>query len=187
MPSSKTATAEQQLLRRRIYKLLGKPKMASHQFHAPDKGWIYSRARGISASQFYAHLRSELTLALSPLISVAGYLFALFICWDIDELFSPRLPIMRKALTDLGASSGAWAATGSDAGRGKVILSLASPMLQDDSVIFASKVLLEAQSHLLWGSDTKKVDTFPKGGEGGVVRILGRNLAVPRRDTSTTH
>ncbi len=176
-PSSKAATTQERVLRRRIYELLGKPKMASRQFYAPTKGWIYSRARGFSASQFYAHLRGEKTLALSPLANVAGYPCALFICWDIDELFRQRLPVMRKVLDELGASSGAWAATGSDEGRGKVLLSFASPMLQDDSVRFASNVLLNARGHLLWGPDTKKVDTFPKGGQGGVVRILGRNLS----------
>ena len=171
----KAASAEEHILRRRIYELLGKPKKASRQFYAPNKGWIYTRCRGIAASQFYAHLRGDQTLATSPLVSIAGYPYGLFICWDIDELFHQRLPVMRDVLANMGALSGGWAATGSDAQRGKVILSLASPMLQDESVTLASSVLREARSNLLWGPDSKKVDTFPKGGQGGVVRVLGRN------------
>src|SRR5580698_8562948 len=81
---SRSRSTDERALRRRIYELLGKPRMASGQFHLPEKGWMYSRARTISASQFYAHLRGQSTLALSPLSRVNGRALALFICLAID-------------------------------------------------------------------------------------------------------
>lgn len=172
--------AQERALRQHIYKLLGKPRMASRQFLAPDKDWIYSRARTISASQFYAHLRGQSTLTLSPLSKINGQTCVLFICFDIDEMFMQRLGIVREVLDELGTLPAAWAATGSDDGRGKVILSLASPMPQKDAVILASCILDKARRRLLWGTETKKVDVFPKRGQGGVVRILGRNQVRAR-------
>jgi len=113
------------LFRRNIYNLLGRPLKAKTQYQHPATGqWKYKPLKRIEPSEFYAHLKGRTTIALCPIAEFATVVgrFALFVCWDIDERFRDRLDIMRQVLTGRGYAGGAFAVTGSDEGRGKVVL-----------------------------------------------------------------
>lgn len=173
---------------RRVYRLLGSPPFAARQFKATrDKfvgKWVYASVRSISPSDVYAHVRGKSTLAISPIARYDGIdlTFAIFLCLDIDEHFVERLPIVRAILADRGLARASFAATGSDAGRGKIVVALERPIPQGDAVMLVRGIVADAQRDLLWGAESTITSTYPTGGQGGIVRILGRNLARTESD-----
>ena len=65
--------------------------------------------------------------------------------------------------------------------RGKVVLTLASPIPQRDGVALANAIYAEAVSDLLFGKANGDVTVFPNNGSsaGNTVRLFGKNLKRP--------
>jgi hypothetical protein len=164
----------------RLYDLLNRPNTAKGQFK-PDKDnpegkFRYGYVRQIGLGSFEKHLAGKSTKA----VSVANGGFANFICWDIDEHFPDLLPIVAGILRDRKWDRAAFATSGSDPGRGKVILCGKPRIPQAVAYRIAKEVLDQVReetksSFLLNTIGDEKLDAFPKAGSGGEVRILGRN------------
>lgn len=105
---------------------------------------------------------------------------ALFAAIDVDERFPERLPILRNAIKTFGGAALADACfrtEGSDAGRGKIIITFDEPVPRQHAYDLVRKIATIAKQSTECGS--KKIDLYPEGKTGGVVRILGRN---PKRN-----
>ena len=133
--------------------------------------------RPISRAVLMRHLTGEVAVAISTLSSKR----ALFAAVDIDALFMECLPVIRENFEDLGGEdlvAAAFATTGSDEGRGKVVVCLREPAARN----FANKLALSALQAIRSAPcgkllDSRELTIFPQRGSGGVVRILGRNIA----------
>jgi hypothetical protein len=166
--------------RKRVYALLGKPTVGKCQFQARDGKWAFTRGKPISATNFYQHLSGVRTWAVSPLRKSGngdGLVVASFVCLDIDESSDRRLPILDWIIKGRGWDGAAWATTGSEPGRAKVVLSLLHPIAHMQAKRLADDLLSEARESILWGTERKTTSVFPRLGssEGSVVRVLGRN------------
>jgi len=108
---------------------------------------------------------------------------ALFMGFDIDARFGPRLNAIRSVLSDFGLKGASFATTGSSEGRGKVITCVAASVPLDLVRRVADMTLRYAQLGQDFGPLAKSSDigVYPLRDEGGLLRILGRN---PKRNGS---
>ncbi len=156
----------------RLWELLNHPHIAKQQVQSKAGEWCYLRSRTITKREFTQHIADEFTLAVSAVYRKQ----ALFLAWDIDENFQERLEAFSAVLYDHGMGSAAFATSGSEWDRGKIILTLARPIPQSQGVAFARTILEEAAKAPEFG-DPKQVTVFPNAGSaaGNTCRILGRN------------
>ena len=160
---------------RRLFDLLG--AQWYRKFWLNDEGKLKASKylKRLTPTMFLKNTWGEVCAWVSPIVKVKGIACAAFLCWDIDERFQDRLPILRAVLARHGMDKAAFATSGSTEERGKVILPLATPIVQAESSKLVKAVHEECKAEILWGVEGEhKTDTFPKGGEGGIVRILGR-------------
>ena len=123
------------------------------------------------------HLAGEITLAFTPLVGDR----ALFVALDVDVQFSVLLPSIREYIAKLGSpelTEACFATDGSDEGRGKVVVCFDEPVPARYVHLLALRLLSSTRAaEAARGLESSAFSAFPQGGTGGVVRILGRNLA----------
>jgi hypothetical protein len=121
------------------------------------------------------HLAGEITLAISVLRDGV----ALFAGIDIDARFEELLPIVRAAAEGVGGSElvdAMFGTSGSYDGRGKVILTLEKPASDGDARALAQHVArLIRASAVAEGIPGNEISAYPQSGQGGLLRVLGRN------------
>ncbi len=123
------------------------------------------------------HLAGEISLAFA----VVEAKTARTIVVDVDAAFETVLPVLRARAVEVGGSDlvdAAFITNGSSAGRGKLVISLAAPVPRDDArrlgLDLRARVRQSEPGRALATSD---VSVFPQNQSGGVVRVLGRNIA----------
>ena len=157
----------------RLFGLLNRPQYAKFQ----DTHGAYGFAREIGLRHFNSHLRGDDTIALST-VSVGK---AKFLAVDVDRDFNLRLPIFRAVLARRELDYSAFAVTGSDPGRGKIIVALRQQIPQRQAVRLVQDILADAVADADFGTyKAKDASVYPTGGDGSHVRILGRNLRRAR-------
>jgi hypothetical protein len=133
----------------------------------------YGEHKQISRADFLDHCRDRGCIALSC-VSARGE--ALFIAWDIDRRFYQRLDGFREALDARGMADAAIIVDGSTMGHGKIILTLGAPIPQAQAMRLVADVLADAARHPCFGAYSgADITTFPQSGQGGHVRVFGRN------------
>jgi hypothetical protein len=109
---------------------------------------------------------------------------AIFAGIDVDENFEGNLPYLRAALLDTGAealSQATFVTEGSDAGRGKVIITFATPVPRLHARALVDIILAAAVRRGFQVSVKSNCSLRPtEHGDGGLLRILGRNAAAKR-------
>jgi hypothetical protein len=123
------------------------------------------------------HLSGEVTLALQCVSLGRAHFGAL----DVDSRFEELIPLIADAALRLGGPSlleALWFTTGSTAGRGKAIISPRQPV-HDWAMRTVIESLRADVLHAL--GSTAKIETFPRCGGGGFLRVLGR-----KRPTSSS-
>jgi hypothetical protein len=170
----------------RSKKLLGRiPEMESfayltyHGLNCPRYGKYqngqggYQYRKRIGLRDFDFHLRGHDSIAVS---AVHGEKVN-FIAVDVDEKFEERLPIFADVLRKRGLAKASFAISGSSRGRGKVVVTLAERLPQRQGIALVASIIAEATADPRFGPYKKKdLTTWPQCGDGGHVRIFGRNL-----------
>jgi len=140
-------------------------------FQDPDGSY---RARlSINLDNICEHLRGDKALGLTCAIDGNALLMGM----DIDADFGPHLGSIRDVLTDFGLDRASFVTTGSSAVRGKVITCLAAPVALDVVTRAADTIRRYSQLESDLGPHVTSTDVsaYPIGGEGGILRVLGRN------------
>jgi hypothetical protein len=123
------------------------------------------------------HLAGKITLAFTPLVGDR----ALFVALDVDARFSALLPSIREYIAKIGGSElteACFATGGSDEDRGKIVVCFDEPAPARDVRLLALRLLSSTRAaKAARGLESSAFSAFPQGGTGGIVRILGRNLA----------
>jgi hypothetical protein len=142
--------------------------------------------RPLSDAELDAHLAGVRTVGFS----VANGGRAWFLAYDLDDRFRQRLPFIASAIDARGLAAAAIATAGSDPNRGKVIVFFEKARSVVGLRRLAYAILDEARESARaasgpWGvEDPKSLTVFPLKGEGGIVRIGGRNRDPARRATT---
>jgi hypothetical protein len=132
-----------------------------------------------------AHFAGDVSLGFVCLEDGTSRGDALFGAIDIDAHFPRRLPVLHRALKAVGGEGlarAAFATSGSDDGRGKVIVSIERPMAASDVRLVMSAVKRAALADPAFGHMQRadEIELRPLGGAGGLLRILGRNRGKDR-------
>lgn len=106
-----------------------------------------------------------------------------FLAFDIDDTFKTRMALLGAVIRERKLEAASIATSGSDANRGKVVIFFARPR-PASAVRRLGRELLETAKHAspdTWGVESStSVAIFPAQGEGGVLRIGGRNRKPSR-------
>ena len=146
---------------------------------AQSNGRYRGRRVPITLNDLERHLAGEITLGFSAL----HYNRALFASLDVDALFRELLPRIREDALAIGGEdlcAAIFCTSGSDAGRGKVIVTFTQPVPARDA-----RKLIQHLCRRVRASEPAQylrpceLAAFPMEKSGGVVRVLGRN---PGRD-----
>lgn len=140
----------------------------------PGRFPVYLTAGNSAALAFDAHIRGEHALAFNV---VHRKRKVNFLCFDMDAEFPKRLKILARVLEQMGLASASFATNGSSFGKGKVIVTFVRPMSRAQAEKIRDEIIDKATLLGLECTKENKVDVFPTDGEGGLVRILGRNVA----------
>jgi hypothetical protein len=137
----------------------------------------YSRRHALTQRDLEHHLAGDITLALSVLSGQR----ALFAVLDVDALFPQLLPAIRTAVGAIGSealSAAIFCTGGSDAGRGKVIVTFTEPVPASDARKLARRLCDRVRaSEAAQSLERHHLSAYPQEKSGGVVRVLGRNAA----------
>ena len=118
------------------------------------------------------HFIGELSIAIRCVEN--GY--ARLLAFDVDERGPERVAALRHVLGRRGLAKHAIVTSGSDPDRAKVII-FCRPVNQAAAVRFAQEIAEEARLTSGWGIErAHTVDMRPTAGEGGLLRIGGRNV-----------
>ncbi len=146
---------------------------------AQSNGGYKGRRVPITLDDLERHLAGEITLGFSAL----HYNRALFAVLDVDALFRELLSVIRKAALAIGGEdlcAAIFCTSGSDAGRGKVIVTFTQPVPARDARKLIQHLCRRVRaSEPAQNLHRSELSAFPLEKSGGVVRVLGRN---PRRD-----
>jgi hypothetical protein len=180
-PSESSQTTEERALRqaRNLINLLGRP--ATGVFQCED-GSYRGKRHTIGVPALTKHFLGVETIAVRVINDGVGRTIVI----DIDKDFPRRLSILAAILRERGLGAAAICTSGSDAGRGKLLVFFGQYRKQHELRATAQSILQKAQADYLWG-DTGASDAsvFPnEGAEGGVVRIGGINRKSERRASS---
>ena len=126
--------------------------------------------RSLNAADLRRHIKGEITLAFAA----ARNRRTRFACIDDDTGFPSRLPIYEAVLSDLGLDRAAFATPGSSPQRMKIVVVFSADTPQHQAKAVVESIITKASQHPGFG--TVDVQHYPTAGEGGIVRILGRNL-----------
>lgn len=158
---------------KRIFGLLNRPQYGKFQ----NTDGVYGAAREIALRDFKSHLDGRDSIAVST-VNVGK---AKFLAVDVDRDFNKRLPIFASVLARRELDYASFAVTGSDAERGKVIVTLQTPLPQRQAIRLVQDILSDAVADAAFGQyKAKDASVYPTGGDGSHVRILGRNLRRAR-------
>jgi len=134
-----------------------------------DGGYV-GRQR-LDVATLSRHFLGEMSIAVRCVVGGTARIVA----WDLDERAPERTRALLRVLDRHSLGSAAVATTGSDAGRGKVFL-FVKPTGQEDARRFAMAILEQARREADWGIErASTVETRPRAGEGGLLRVGGRN------------
>jgi len=154
---------------------------AAHGVVQSDDGSYAGARRRLQLAELRAHLAGEVTLG----VSVVSETKATFLALDIDERFHERLPYVSRALEQRGFRAAAIATSGSDSGRGKVLVFFAKRRAATSLRSLGNAILKTAREMASggpWGVERPgKMTVFPLNGTGGLLRIGGRNRHPSRR------
>src|ERR1035438_9088968 len=150
----------------RLYKLLHVTRGSEQQ------GKQYPGRMPVHQTHFAQHVRGQVTIAFNVIHKRRK---ANFIAFDIDSDFDTRLDILSNVLERMGLSKATFATNGSKPGKGKVIITLSRPMPRVQADKLRDEMIEKAGLAGLQCTKENKVDVFPTSGEGGLLRILGRN------------
>lgn len=160
------------LIRKLLHLREGRLQTASGGYSIP--------IRCISDADLLDHLNGSKAIAFSVCIlfkhsrQKAGFLGI-----DIDQKFSERLPFYAVALDRLKLSRAAFATSGSDPGRGKVLITLKDFIDADVARFLIEEIhrvaVAISENTLPKTPKDGDLELYPKGGQGGLLRVLGRN------------
>lgn len=141
----------------------------------------------VTTQLLQAHLDGKIALAFAALEDGTSRGDALFGAVDVDRDFPRRLPVLRDAVHAVGGDAmlaAAFATTGSDEGRGKVIITLQRPMKAADVRLMMAAVKRAALADPRFGHmmASSEIELRPQSGSGGLLRVLGRNIGKDRTD-----
>jgi hypothetical protein len=122
------------------------------------------------------HLAGEITLAFTVLLGNR----ALFAVLDVDARFGVLLDVIRDAALAIGGEellAAIFCTTGSDVGRGKIVVTFTQPAPALDVCKLIQRLCRAVRnSEPAQGIPRNKLSVYPQKGSGGVARILGRNV-----------
>lgn len=146
-------------------------------------GAYASSRRAVSDRLLGSHFAGEITLAFC-LSDDRGRACAL--CIDLDERAQSKLPDIARVLDRRGLSDASIATTGSDSGRAKVLVFFERRYAVSSLQHLARAIYAEAKTSGRWPieHEASAVQFFPAAGEGGILRIGGRNRKPERKATS---
>lgn len=135
----------------------------------------------VTSQALQAHFSGQIALGFTCLEDARGGCDALFGAIDVDEAFDRRLPVLAKALADVGGpelAAAAFATSGSGPGRGKLLITIERPTSAADVRALVNAVKNAALADPRFGHMQRRdeIDLRPEGGSGGLLRILGRNI-----------
>lgn len=146
-------------------------------------GTYASSRRAVSDRLLDRHFAGEITLAFC-LSDYRGRACAL--CIDLDERARSKLPDIARVLDRRGLIDASIATTGSDPGRAKVLVFFERRYAVSSLQHLARAIYAEAKTSGRWPieHEAHAVQFFPAKGEGGLLRIGGRNRKPERKATS---
>lgn len=100
--------------------------------------------------------------------------------FDLDERFAQRLPLIARELQDRRLDDATIVTSGSDPGRGKVLVFFRRAYDARRVRNLGKKILDAARLDATWGIEVHPVEVYPLGGTGGLLRIGGRNRKAER-------
>lgn len=122
------------------------------------------------------HLRGEITIAVDALTDGK----ANFLAFDVDGRFHKVLPLITKLLKQRSMDKATFITDGSPGmDRGKIVTVLRSRSSQDHTMAILENIrdeVLTLDVSLRNCKPGEEIKPFPLGGEGGVLRIGGRNI-----------
>ncbi len=138
----------------------------------------------VSDEDLAAHLAGAYTVGLSVVFGGKGH----FVGLDIDERFRERLSYIAAVIERRGLTAASIATSGSDPGRGKVVMFFAKAKSATSLRSLGHRILEEARAQAAggpWGIERPgKMSVYPLGGNGGLLRIAGRNFRPDRHATA---
>jgi|SRR5580704_859792 hypothetical protein len=142
---------------------------------AQSEGRYKGRRVAFTLDDLERHLTGEITLAFTAL----HYKRALFVALDVDAFFRELLPEIGKAARAIGGedlAAAIFCTSGSDAGRGKLIVAFTEPVAARDARKLAQYLCRRARaSQFAQNLQRNELTAYPTEKSGGVVRVLGRN------------
>lgn len=137
----------------------------------------YSRRHALTCDDLERHLAGEITLAFTVLCCQR----ALFAVLDVDALFPELLSVIRTAVLAIAGgelSAAIFCTNGSDAGRGKVIVTFTELVAASDARKLIRHLCRRVRaSEPAQDLQRSALCAYPQEKSGGVVRVLGRNVS----------
>lgn len=175
VPRGKRRDTAESLLAKDIYSLLNEPCTEKTQYFNEKQGkWTYGAAHEMRESRYVRHFLGAVCIAIAAVNGGE----ANFLLWDVDVGFPQRRLVIADLLRQRGWDKASFCTTGSDSGRGKVITCLAQRIPQYQAAALAATIKEGALGDWRFGAiaDPKDFSAFPVSGQGGHVRIAGRNV-----------
>jgi len=171
---------------KRLKRLLKNPTTIEEQYVNKKGKLAYGKATLLRFSKLLAHLSGKATIGFYTCES-NGY--ANLLAWDIDERFTEVRAEVIRSLKRRKWGRGSFLTTGSDPGRGKVILCINPRIPQAVANRIAREIYDEVVAAfadtlcpLRLTSPHKKFEYRPSEGTGGILRIMGRKLRLDGSD-----
>lgn len=164
--------------------LLERGRRAKLRAAEQNEQGAYDSARRIVGDELLEkHFTGDVTLGFS-LSDDRGR--ACCLCLDLDQRAPSKLPDIARALERRGLIEASIATTGSDAERGKVLVFFERRYAALSLQRLARVIYAEAKALGRWPIEHEAtvVQFFPYGGEGGILRIGGRNRKPERNATN---
>ncbi len=139
----------------------------------------------VTPAMLRSHFAGEISLGFAVLEDGSSRGDALFGGLDVDRDFPRRLPVLRRAVAAVGGEAlvdASFATTGSDLGRGKIVVTLERPGSAADVRALMTAIKNAALRDPAFGHMTSpgEIELRPLAGTGGLLRILGRNRGKDR-------
>jgi hypothetical protein len=138
-----------------------------------DRGAYDGATFDVTDEHLHAHFGGSMTLGFV----CADNGRARFLALDVDERFGEKLPHLAQCLERRRFETAAIATSGSDGGRGKVLVFFARSYAVATLQRLAREIYADARQLGGWSAieAPSVVSYFPACGEGGLLRIGGRN------------
>ena len=137
--------------------------------------------RELTLDDLVRHFSDEATFAIKTVVGRKTRLMT----FDCDRHFPNRMRILAAELRNRRLDAATICTTGSDDHRGKVLTFFRQPQGQRTLNRLACEIRDAASKHPSWGiASADAFSIFPQSGEGGLVRVAGRNRHPARRALS---